>query len=133
MPKICCRTRGCASTAYGTPTAPAIRCSRGCTRSRGACGWTTIASGTASRGAGRAGVPENWHALFDPASVLFWVLLIRGAVLYPKLTGAAAGGFAGLIGVSVLEVGAHFGPLSHSGMAFGGDPALRHRRPVTRS
>ena len=40
-----------------------------------------------------------------PAAVLFWVLLSRGAVLYPKLTGAAAGGFAGLIGVSVLEVG----------------------------
>jgi hypothetical protein len=40
-----------------------------------------------------------------PAALLFWVLLSRGAVLYPKLTGAAAGGFAGLIGVSVLEVG----------------------------
>jgi hypothetical protein len=40
-----------------------------------------------------------------PAALLFWFLLSRGAVLYPKLTGAAAGGFAGLIGVSVLEVG----------------------------
>ena len=40
-----------------------------------------------------------------PAALLFWALLSRGAVLYPKLTGAAAGGFAGLIGVSVLEVG----------------------------
>ena len=40
-----------------------------------------------------------------PAALLFWVLLSRGAVLYPKLTGAAAGEFAGLIGVSVLEVG----------------------------
>jgi len=39
-----------------------------------------------------------------PAALLFWILLSRGAVLYPKLTGAAAGGFAGLIGVSVLEV-----------------------------
>jgi hypothetical protein len=40
-----------------------------------------------------------------PAALLFWFLLSRGAVLYPKLTGTAAGGFAGLIGVSVLEVG----------------------------
>ncbi len=40
-----------------------------------------------------------------PAGLLFWFLLSRGAVLYPKVTGAAAGGFAGLIGVSVLEVG----------------------------
>ena len=39
-----------------------------------------------------------------PAALLFWVLLSRGAVLYPKLMGAAAGGFAGLIGLSVLEV-----------------------------
>ncbi len=38
------------------------------------------------------------------AALLFWFLLSRGAVLYPKLTGAAAGGLAGLIGVSVLEV-----------------------------
>jgi hypothetical protein len=40
-----------------------------------------------------------------PASLLFCFPLSRGAVLYPQLTGAAAGGFAGLIGVSVLEVG----------------------------
>jgi len=40
-----------------------------------------------------------------PAALLFGFLLSRGAVLYPRLTGAAAGGFAGLIGVSVLEVG----------------------------
>jgi hypothetical protein len=40
-----------------------------------------------------------------PAALLFWFLLNFGAVLYPKLTGAAAGGFAGLIGVGVLEVG----------------------------
>jgi hypothetical protein len=39
-----------------------------------------------------------------PAALLFWFLLNFGAVLYPKLTGAAAGGLAGLIGVSVLEV-----------------------------
>jgi hypothetical protein len=40
-----------------------------------------------------------------PAALLFCFVLSRGAVLYPKLTGAGAGGFAGLIGVSVLEVG----------------------------
>src|SRR5271167_3435671 len=40
-----------------------------------------------------------------PAALVFWALLSRGAILYPKLTGAAAGGFAGLIGLGVLEVG----------------------------
>ena len=40
-----------------------------------------------------------------PAALLFCFLLSRGAVLYPQLMGAAAGGFAGLIGVSVLELG----------------------------
>jgi len=35
---------------------------------------------------------------------LVWILLRRGAVQYPKLMGAAAGGFTGLVGVSVLEI-----------------------------
>ena len=35
---------------------------------------------------------------------LVWMLLRRGAVLYPKLMGAAAGGFTGLVGLSVLEI-----------------------------
>jgi hypothetical protein len=39
-----------------------------------------------------------------PAGILFWLLLRRGAVLFPKLIGAAAGGLAGLVGLSVLEV-----------------------------
>jgi hypothetical protein len=39
-----------------------------------------------------------------PAAVLFWLLLRRGAILFPKLIGLAAGGLAGLIGLSVLEV-----------------------------
>ena len=39
-----------------------------------------------------------------PASFLFWLLVRRGAILYPKLIGAAAGGLAGLIGLSVLEI-----------------------------
>jgi hypothetical protein len=39
-----------------------------------------------------------------PTALLFWMLLRRGAMLFPKLIGAAAGGFAGLIGVSVLEI-----------------------------
>ena len=39
-----------------------------------------------------------------PTALLFWMLLRRGAILFPKLIGAAAGGFAGLIGLSVLEI-----------------------------
>jgi hypothetical protein len=38
-----------------------------------------------------------------PAAFLFW-LLRRGAILYPKLIGAAVGGLAGLAGFSVLEL-----------------------------
>jgi hypothetical protein len=39
-----------------------------------------------------------------PAAFLFWLLLRRGALLFPKLIGAAAGGLAGLAGFSVLEL-----------------------------
>jgi len=39
-----------------------------------------------------------------PTALLFWLLLRRGAMLFPKLIGAAAGGFSGLIGLSVLEI-----------------------------
>jgi len=39
-----------------------------------------------------------------PAAVLFWLLLRRGAILSPGLTGAVAGGLAGLVGLMVLEV-----------------------------
>jgi hypothetical protein len=39
-----------------------------------------------------------------PAAFLFWLLVRRGAILYPKLIGAAAGGLAGLVGFSVLEI-----------------------------
>jgi len=39
-----------------------------------------------------------------PAAFLLWLTLRRGAILFPKLIGAAAGGLAGLIGLSVLEV-----------------------------
>jgi hypothetical protein len=39
-----------------------------------------------------------------PAVFLLWLILRRGAVLYPKLTGAVAGGLAGLTGLSVLEL-----------------------------
>jgi hypothetical protein len=39
-----------------------------------------------------------------PAAALFWLLLRRGAILYPGLTGAVAGGLAGLVGLMVLEV-----------------------------
>jgi hypothetical protein len=46
----------------------------------------------------RAGTP--FGAL---AAVPFWLMLRRGAILAPALTGAATGLFAGLVGTSVLE------------------------------
>jgi hypothetical protein len=39
-----------------------------------------------------------------PAAFLFALLLHRGAALSPALTGAAAGGLAGLAGLAVLEI-----------------------------
>jgi hypothetical protein len=39
-----------------------------------------------------------------PAAFLFWLLIRRGALLFPKSIGAAAGGLAGLTALSVLEV-----------------------------
>jgi hypothetical protein len=39
-----------------------------------------------------------------PGAVLTWLCLLRGAAQSPKLIGATTGGFAGLIGVTVLEV-----------------------------
>jgi hypothetical protein len=39
-----------------------------------------------------------------PGALLLWLVLRRGAILSPKLTTATAGGFAGLIGLTVLEV-----------------------------
>jgi hypothetical protein len=47
---------------------------------------------------------RNGLACSIPTAFLFWMLLRRGAVLFPKLAGAAAGGLAGLVGLSVLEV-----------------------------
>lgn len=47
---------------------------------------------------------KNGLAYSVPAALLLWMLLRRGAVLFPKLAGAAAGGLAGLVGLSVLEV-----------------------------
>jgi hypothetical protein len=47
---------------------------------------------------------KNGLAYSVPAALLFWLLLRRGAILSPKLIGAATGGLAGLIGLSVLEV-----------------------------
>jgi hypothetical protein len=34
-----------------------------------------------------------------PRGLLFWLLVRRGAILFPKLIGAAVGGLAGLIGL----------------------------------
>jgi hypothetical protein len=38
------------------------------------------------------------------AAVPFWLVLRRGAILSPGMTGAATGLFAGLVGTSVLEI-----------------------------
>jgi hypothetical protein len=38
------------------------------------------------------------------AALALWIPLRRGAMLRPWLTGAAVGGFAGLVGLSVLEI-----------------------------
>jgi hypothetical protein len=47
---------------------------------------------------------KNGILLSIPAAFLLWLILRRGALLLPKLIGASAGGFAGLSGLSVLEV-----------------------------
>jgi hypothetical protein len=47
---------------------------------------------------------KNGLAYSIPAGFLLWLILRRGALLYPKLIGAVAGGLAGLAGLSVLEV-----------------------------
>jgi hypothetical protein len=39
-----------------------------------------------------------------PTAVLFGLVLLRGAALSPALTGATAGGLAGLVGMTVLEI-----------------------------
>jgi hypothetical protein len=38
------------------------------------------------------------------AAGLFWLVLRRGAILSPSMTGAATGLLAGLVGASVLEI-----------------------------
>jgi hypothetical protein len=47
----------------------------------------------------RAGVP-----LGLVAALPFWLLLRRGAILAPRIAGAAAGLLAGLVGTSALEI-----------------------------
>jgi hypothetical protein len=39
-----------------------------------------------------------------PAAALFWIFLRRGVALSPGLTGATAGGLAGLVSLAVLEI-----------------------------
>jgi hypothetical protein len=38
------------------------------------------------------------------AAVLLWLVLWRGAILYPKLTAGVAGGLAGIAGLTVREL-----------------------------
>ena len=47
---------------------------------------------------------KNGLTFAIPAAFLLWFILRRGAILYPKLIGAVAGGLAGLAGLSVLEL-----------------------------
>jgi hypothetical protein len=56
------------------------------------------------------------------AAMPFWLLLRRGAILSPSMTGAATGLLAGLVGTSVLELhcpnlGAWHILVSHTGVA----------------
>jgi hypothetical protein len=39
-----------------------------------------------------------------PAALALWLVLCRGAMLRPRLTGTVLGGFAGLIGLTILEI-----------------------------
>lgn len=47
---------------------------------------------------------KNGLTFSIPAAFLLWFILRRGALLYPKIIAAVAGGLAGLAGLSVLEV-----------------------------
>jgi hypothetical protein len=47
---------------------------------------------------------EIGMAFAIPAAILFALVLSRGAALSPALTGATAGGLAGLVGLTVLEI-----------------------------
>lgn len=47
---------------------------------------------------------RNGITFSAPSAFLFWLVLRRGAILFPKLIGAAAGGLAGLVGLAVLEL-----------------------------
>ena len=58
--------------------------------------WAFIASGLMCM--------KNGLTLSIPAAFLLWLIMRRGAILYPRLIGAVAGGLAGLAGLSVLEV-----------------------------
>jgi hypothetical protein len=46
-----------------------------------------------------AGIPYG-----IPAAIVFWLIIRRGTVLSPRLTGATAGALAGLVGMTVLEL-----------------------------
>jgi hypothetical protein len=59
-----------------------------------------------------------------PAAFLLWLILRRGAILYPILIGAIAGGLAGLAGMSVLEINCANLNVSHVLVWHGGVVAL---------
>lgn len=47
---------------------------------------------------------KNGLTFSIPSAFFLWLILRRGAILFPKLFGALAGGLAGLIGICVLEL-----------------------------
>jgi hypothetical protein len=81
------------------------------------------------------------------AAVPFWLVLRRGAILSPRMTGAATGLLAGLAGTSMLEMHcpnldawhilvSHLGvliPCALAGLAIGLTAEIRGRRSIHRS
>lgn len=64
-------------------------------------------------------VSAGWHCasaglvLVVPASVCFWFLVRRGAILAPGLTGATIGLLAGLVGATALHFGCEIAAAPH--------------------
>lgn len=73
------------------------------------------------------------HTYSIPAALLFWLVLRRGAILFPKLIGAAVGGLAGLAGFRVLEFKPEREWASHLSVALGCRPDRHGIRRTDRS
>ena len=67
------------------------------------------------------------------AAVPFWLVLRRGAILSPRMTGGAAGLLAGLAGTSMLEIHCpEPGRIAHPAIALGCRDRVRPGRPCNR-